>query len=159
MAGKLQGASEIVIDASPAAIWGILEDSEANLPRLWPMVKACTIESGGLERVDAVRTCEVRFGGKPGQTVERCIESVPNRRLAHSIEDDSFGFSRRLSDFWFAFALEPQSPRTTRVRVETHYDPRGLAGRLMSALMIKRKFRGIRETALANLKRLAEARD
>ena len=95
--------------------------------------------------------------GKNGHTVERCIESVPNRKLAHSIEEDSFGFSRVLSDFWFAFLLEPVEAGSTHVRVESHFEPKGLKGRVMSALMIKRKFREVRETALANLKRLAEA--
>ncbi len=61
-----------------------------------------------------------------------------------------------LSDFWFSFVLEPRDSDATRVRVETHFEPRGLKGRLMSALMIKRKFREVRETALRNLEQLAE---
>jgi uncharacterized protein YndB with AHSA1/START domain len=147
---KLQGTSEIVIAAPPEAVWEILEDSRASLPRLWPMVKSCEIE--GKERLGVVRTCRVEFMGKHGHTVERCIESVPNRKLAHSIDEDSFGFSRVLSDFWFAFILEPTEAGATHVRVESHFDPKGLKGRLMSALMIKRKFREVRATA-----RLAEA--
>lgn len=152
---KLQGRSEIVIEAPPERVWAILEDSAANLPRLWPMVKNCAIE--GKERVGVVRTCDVEFAGRDGQTIERCIESVPNRKLSHAIEEDSFGFTRMLSDFWFSFVLEAQDSDTTRVRVETHFDPKGLKGRLMSALMIKRKFREVRERALLNLKRLAES--
>ena len=153
MRGKLQGSSEIVVSAPPEAVWEVLEDSGANLPRLWPMVTHCEID--GKERVGAVRTCSVELMGKTGRTVERCIESVPNRRLAHAVDDDSFGFSRLLSDFWFVFVLEPVRSGETRVRVESHFDPRGLRGRIMSALMIKRKFREIRETALANLSLLA----
>ena len=155
MKGKLQGSTEMVIAAPPEAVWEILEDSRANLPRMWPMVKSCEIE--GKERVGAVRTCAVEFMGTSGHTVERCIESVPNRRMAHSVEDDSFGFARMISDFWFAFILEPTDARTTRVRVESHFDPKGVKGHVMSALMVKRKFREVRETALVNLKRLAEA--
>jgi Polyketide cyclase / dehydrase and lipid transport len=157
MQGKLQGQNEIVVYASPDRIWEILEDSESNLPRVLPMVTTCEIQSGGRERIGAVRTCDVDFGGKTGKTVERCIERVPHRRLAHRIEDDSFGFSRRLSDFWFSFTLEPVSAGTTLVRLETHYDPRGILGRLMSALMAKRQFGRVRESALENLKRLAES--
>ena len=153
MNGKLQGASEIVVAAAPAHVWDILEDSRANLPRLWPMVTSCEID--GRERVGAVRTCGVELMGKTGYTVERCIESVPGRRLAHAIEADSFGFTQLLSDFWFVFVLEPLDGET-RVRVESHFDPRGLRGRVMSRLMIRRKFREVRETALTNLKRLAE---
>ena len=156
MKGALQGRSEIVVNAPSDRIWEILEDSEANLPNVLPMVTSCEIESGGRERVGAVRTCAVDFGGKKGKTVERCIESVPSTRLAHQIEDDSFGFSRMLSDFWFSFDLEPGGDGFTLVRVETHYDPKGLVARLMSVLMIRRKFRQVRESALANLKLLAE---
>jgi carbon monoxide dehydrogenase subunit G len=158
MKGKLQGYNETVVNAPPERIWEILEDSETNLPHVLPMVKTCEIQSGGRERVGAVRTCDVDFGGKAGKTVERCIESVANRKLAHRIEDDSFGFSRTLSDFWFAFTLEPASDETTLVRIETHYDPRGIIGRLMSALMAKRQFGKVRESALENLRRLAEHR-
>jgi len=143
------------VDAPAARIWEMLVDSPNYLPRIWPMVKAVTIESGSQERVGAVRRCEVELDGKAGWTVERCVESTPQRRLAHSIECDSFGFSRFLRDFWFAFALEPTAGDRTIVRVETHYEPRNLAGRIMSAVAIRRRFRGIRETALANLRRLA----
>jgi hypothetical protein len=156
MKGKLQGQNEIVVHAAPDRIWEILEDSERHLPSVLPMVKTCEIESGGRERIGAVRTCDVDFGGKTGTTVERCIESVAPRKLTHRIEDDSFGFSRRLSDFWFSFTLEPASAGTTLVRIETHYDPRGVVGRLMSALMAKRQFGKVRASALQNLKRLAE---
>lgn len=156
MKGKLQGQNEIVVHAAANRIWAILEDSETHLPDVLPMVKTCEIEAGGRERVDAVRTCNVDFGGKAGKTVERCIESIPDRRLTHRIEDDTFGFSRRLSDFWFSFTLEPAGTGATLVRIETHYDPRGMVGRLMSALMAKRQFGKVRESALENLKRIAE---
>lgn len=67
------------------------------------MVKNCAIE--GKESVGVVRTCDVEFAGRDGQTIERCIESVPNRKLSHAIEEDSFGFTRMLLDFWFSFVL------------------------------------------------------
>lgn len=152
----LQGHDEILVDAPPERIWEILEDSERNLPHILPTVQTCELQSGGRERIGAVRTCDVTFSGKTGTIVERCIESVAGQKLAHRIENDSFGFSRRLSDFWFAFNLEPASAGTTLVRVESHYVPRGVAGRLMSALIAKRQFAEVRRTALENLKRLAE---
>jgi hypothetical protein len=155
MNSKLQGENEILVHAAPERIWAILEDSQANLPHVLPMVRTCELDSGGHERVGAVRTCSVDFGSKRGVTVERCIECVRNKSLAHRIESDSFGFSRALSDFWFAFSLEPENGATL-VRIETHYDPRGLIGRLMSVLMAKRQFRSVRVSALENLKRLAE---
>lgn len=154
-ASKLQGRNEIVIDAGADRIWEILEDSRSHLPHVLPIVN--NVEIDGKEYLGAVRRCDVNLAGRDGHTVERCIESVPNGRLSHAIEDDSFGFSRALSDFWFSFVLEPEGPHKTRVRIETHFEPHGLKGRVMSTLMMKRKFRHVREAALSNLKRLAEA--
>jgi hypothetical protein len=82
---------------------------------------------------------------------------VASASAGSSLDEDSFGFSRVLSDFWFAFVLEPMEAGATRVRVESHFEPKGLKGRIMNAVMIRRKFREVRETALANLKQLAEA--
>jgi uncharacterized protein YndB with AHSA1/START domain len=156
---KLQGTSEAVVEAPAQRVWELLVDSETYLPQLWPMVKAARIDSGGRERVGALRRCDVVLDGKEGWTVERCLECVPGRRLAHTIESDSFGFSRFLRDFWFAFDLEAERADRTIVRVETHYEPGNLVGRLMSVVAMRRRFRGIRETALINLKRLSESPD
>lgn len=156
MTSRLQGRSEIAVEAPAAEVWQLLVDSEQNLPLIWPMVQTCRIESGGHERPGAVRRCDVELDGKLGWTIERCVESVAERRLAHSIESDSFEFSRFLRDFWFSFDLTPESEERTIVVVETHYEPRNLVGRLMSVFAVRRKFRTVRETALVNLKRLAE---
>ena len=75
------------------------------------------IQSGGRERIGAVRTSDVDFGHKTGKTVERCIESIVHRKLAHRIEDDSFGFSRRLSARAIRFARLKPAPSMGRGKI------------------------------------------
>jgi len=152
MGWTLQGSDEIVVNAPPDRIWDILEDGP-RLPEWMPIVKRKT---GQREIMGAERSCEVEFGSKAGRVVERCVESVPRQRIAWRMEEDTFGFSRMLADIGFSFTLDPQDDGTTLLRNESYYRPKTLASRIMSALMMKRKFHRVRETALRNLKRLAE---
>jgi hypothetical protein len=62
-----------------------------------------------------------------------------------------------LDDFGFSFTLEPLADGSARVRNETYYRPRSLFARFLSMLVMRRKFRGIRLVALANLRRLSTA--
>jgi carbon monoxide dehydrogenase subunit G len=153
---RLQGRTERLIHASAERIWEILDDPEKNLPDILPTVKACTLDGGGPEQLGTVRTCTVHLRGKVGTTIERCIEFVPNRRVAHRIEQDTVGLERYFTDYSFRYALEPKTPDTTLLRLETHFEPRGLVGRLASVIA-KRESRKVRASAVGNLKRLAEA--
>ena len=137
MPGPLQGADEILIETSPHRIFAILEDAR-RLPD-WTSVIST---SGTRETVGAVRECEVDLDGKRGNVVERCIESDPPRRIAWAMEEDTFGFSRLVSDFGFSFNLEPAGDGKTRVRNETYYRSRGPLAAAMNTLLMRRKFRG-----------------
>src|SRR4051812_5642041 len=152
MTRQPQGASEIVIHASPEKIWALLEDS-ARLAEWAPMVKRTT---GRRETLGAIRECEVEFDGRPGRIVEKCVEYRPFSRIGWLMVEDSFGFSKMLDDLGFDFVLEPASAKSTRVVNTSYYRPRGLLAKLMSALLMRPKFRKMRARVLANLKRLAE---
>ncbi len=151
MPGPLQGADEILIDASPHEIFAILEDSQ-RLPE-WTSVLSST---GSREMPGAVRECEVDLDGKRGSVVERCIESNRPRYIGWAMEQDTFGFSRLVSDFGFSFTLKPAGDGKTRVRNETYYKTRHPLAAAMNATVMRRKFRGARRRWLANLKRLSE---
>jgi carbon monoxide dehydrogenase subunit G len=152
MTRQPQGASEIVIHASPEKIWALLEDS-TRLAEWAPMVKRTT---GRREALGAVRECEVEFDGRPGRVVEKCVECRPFSKIGWLMVEDSFGFSGMLDDLGFDFALEPVGPQETRVINTSYYRPKGLLAKLMGALMMRPKFRKMRERVLANLKRLME---
>lgn len=154
MRGPLQGADEILIDASPDRIFAILEDGQ-RLPD-WTSVISTT---GTRETVGAVRECDVDLDGKRGSVVERCVESLPPQRIAWAMERDTFGFSRLVSDFGFSFTLEPAGDGWTRVRNETYYRSKGPFAAAMNALIMRRKFRGVRRRWLGNLKGVSETVD
>jgi hypothetical protein len=76
--------------------------------------------------------------------------------MAWTLERDTFGFSRMMSDFGFSFTLTPTAEGKTVLRNETYYRTRGLLSGAMNRLVIQRKFRGVRRGFLAKLKRLSE---
>jgi uncharacterized protein YndB with AHSA1/START domain len=151
---SVQGMDECEVEAAPQTIWALLENGD-RLSEWAYMVKHT---SGGRERSGAVRRCEVEFDGRRGRVTERCAEFVPWRRIAWVMIEDSFGFGRMFADMGFAFTLEPIDDRRTLVRNESFYRPRNLIARVLSALLLRRKFRVLRRRVLANLKALAEMR-
>jgi uncharacterized protein YndB with AHSA1/START domain len=149
----LQGSDEVVVHAPPERVWALLEDGP-RLTEWMPIVKATT---GQLEVLGAERTCEVDFEGKRGQVTERCVEYEPQRRIAWRLVDDSLGFGRLFADLGFSFTLEPRGGRTTLIRNASYHRPRSVLARLLSVLVMRRKFRGIRLAALDNLRQLSES--
>jgi len=152
---RLQGHSEQTIDASPARVWEVLEDS-SRLPEWVPVVASVT-EHAECERAGSVRRCEVAMGSRRGYIVERCVESLPERRLRHAVEDDSLGFTRMFRDYSFTLEIEPTADNATLVTCESFYDPRGPVTRLANALLMRRRFAGVRRDILHGLKRVVEA--
>lgn len=147
-----QGTDHIVIRASPEKIWALLEDS-TRLTEWATFVKRTT---GRREVLGAVRECESMFDGKEGRIVERCVQYDRPTTIGWVMVEDSYGFSKMLDDVGFDFVLEPIGPGETRVVNTSYYRPRSWLARLISALFVRRKFRGARRLVLGNLKRLTE---
>jgi len=150
--GVFQGSNEVVIEAGPERIWAILADSTC-LSQWAPMVKHTT---GKAEKVGAVRTCQVEWEGRKDQVVERCVEAVPNKKIAWVMEQGMM--TRMFSTISFWFELEPTNLDATLVRLGFLYQPRHILARLMYSLMMKRKLEQLRQSLLENLKNLARAR-
>lgn len=149
----VQGVDHIVIQASPQRIYQILSDGSL-LPRWMPPVQYTT---AGTETAGCTRECAVEMDGRSGKVVERCIEAIPNRRIAWELMDDTLGFNKMLEGFSFSFSLEPLPGGATRVLNETCYRPRNILAALMNVLLLRRKFSKVRQQALQGIKRLAEA--
>ena len=149
-----QGRSDILIASCRETIWEILSDPQ-RVPEWAPMVRSVETPDGQSERVGAVRRCRVEMNGRTGEVVERCIACRPHRTLSHMLVDDTLGLGRMLSDFGFTFSLQPADCGATRVTLETYYAPRGLSGRLINVLMLRRRFTWLRKAMLSNLQRLA----
>lgn len=154
--GKLQGSSEQMIDRPPSCVWEVLEDS-SQLPDWVPVVERIT-QHAEREQPGSVRHCEVAMGGRRGYMVERCLESVPERKLRHTVEDDSLGFTKMFRDYSFTLELEPRGESGTLVSCKTFYEPRGIVARLMNALLMRRRFAGVRQDILRGLQEFVEGR-
>jgi len=147
-----QGRDEVVIDAPARTVFSVLQDSIV-LPRWMPMVKATT---GKREVSGSIRECEVSFAGKEGQVTEKCIDCVPNKRIAWLLVKDTLGFNKMLEDFSFSFELIEKGENKTLVVNESFFKPKNFMAKIMVWLMIKRKFHQVRMTALTNLKKFSE---
>lgn len=155
MRARAQGSDQLLVEAPPERLWDIVED-RSQLPRWVPMVQTVT-PADDREEAGAVRRCEVSVGRRDGYVVERCIEAIPNRKLVHAIEDDSLGFTKMFADYAFALQLEPWPSGGTLVTCEAFYEPRAPLTRVLNALVMRRRFRGMRRRILLGLKQLAEA--
>jgi uncharacterized protein YndB with AHSA1/START domain len=123
---------EVVIAAPGHVVWEAIEDVAAHAA--WhPLVTGIV----GAHALGSARTCSVRVGGKAGETVERCVEYEPERRIIWAIERDTTGFSRMVRDWRAGFRLESRNGETTVVAVSS-FTPRPLVRVL--APIVRRKF-------------------
>lgn len=148
----VQGSDAVVVNTSPGRIWRILQNSQM-LPEWMPAVKST---DGQRETMGAVRNCEVNFDGREGRVVERCVVYEEPLRIGWLLVEDSLGFSKMLKHFTFDFVLEPLGPEKTRIINTSYFEPRNWFARMMIALMMRKKFRSLRQRLLFNIKRLAE---
>jgi uncharacterized protein YndB with AHSA1/START domain len=141
---------EVLVDAPATTVWEAIKDPAAHAQ--WhPFVTGIS----GEHRLGATRTCAVSVGKKSGQTRERCIADEEGRRIAWSIEEDSTGFLRLVSDWSAGFGLEARDGASTRVTAESVFEPKNALVRLMLPL-VRRKFHQAQRAILAGLKAAAE---
>lgn len=143
---------DIMVSAKPADVWQAIKDPAVHAD--WhPFVTG--IE--GEHALGATRACHVLIGKKRGQTRERCVEDVAERRIAWAIEEDSSGFLRLVSDWKAGFRVEPMDGAGSRVTAESVFRPKNVVARVMTPL-IRRKFHGAQRAILMGLKGSAERR-
>ena len=112
------------------------------------------IRIDGQHALGATRTCSVLIGGKPGTSQERCSAYEEGHTIMWSVESDSSGFSRMVTDWRTGFSLQPHGPEATLVRARSLFRP-GLPARLMSPL-IRRKFHQTQRAILDGLRQHVE---
>jgi uncharacterized protein YndB with AHSA1/START domain len=134
------------IDAPVGLVWQALRDPISHAE--WhPLVRRIV----GDHALGEVRTCEVVLGGKDGQAVERCTTYDEGSAIAWTVQSDTSGFSRMVSDWSSGFRLEQLSDRRTRVTAWSAFRPRTFALRLMLP-MVKLKFHRIQREVLGGLR-------
>jgi uncharacterized protein YndB with AHSA1/START domain len=142
----------LAIDASAPEIWHALADPAAHA-RWHPFVT----EIAGEHRLGQVRTCSVVVAGKPGQTKERCFVDEPASRIGWSVEEDSTGFGRMVSNWRAGFWMTSRDGKML-VTAESTFEPNNLLVRAMLPV-IRRKFHQTQRAILTALKAALERGD
>jgi uncharacterized protein YndB with AHSA1/START domain len=141
---------EVVVNAACERVWEAIRDPREHAE--WhPLATAID----GEHALGSTRTCTVVMGKKQGTTRERCSTYEESRRIMWTIDQDSAGFLRMVSDWSAGFSLEPIDGGSTRVTAQSLFVPRRLAARVMMPA-IRRKFHQTQRAILDGLKQYAE---
>jgi uncharacterized protein YndB with AHSA1/START domain len=140
---------EILVNAPALEIWEAIRDPAAH-SRWHPFVTRIS----GEHRLGEIRTCSVIVGKKTGETKERCTEEEQGRAIRWSIEEDSTGFSRMVSDWRAGFGLQEHDDGTL-VTAQGTFEPKNLLVRLTTPI-VRRKFHQTQQAILAGLKHAIE---
>lgn len=125
---------EIKINSPVEKVWGVLADLEA-VQYYNPMVKTARYISPNREGVGAARQCDFK---PKGYVKERVIEWIPKKAMTIEMYEHQWPvkFMRWRTD------LQPQG-NDTLVSQNLEYEMKfGLLGKIMNALMMKRKMYG-----------------
>lgn len=156
--GTRQVERTTTVNAPVGAVYRLFMDN-AELANWAPVVDAVTDETAGdATGVGASRTCAVTMNGKQGTMVERCVEAEPETRASFLVVDDSFGFTRMLTNYGFTAHFTATADQRTAVRIETFYAPANLIAAVLNRLVMRRKFRAVVDDLLGGLRTLAERR-
>lgn len=141
---------EVTISAPIALVWKAIQDPGEHVA--WHPF-AVRIE--GEHAPGAVRSCTVQVGRKPGTTRERCTGYDEAAAIMWTMEYDSSGFSRMVTDWQAGFRLTALDPGATRVQAVSQFRPKGPATRVMMPV-IRRKFHQAQRAILDGLRQHAE---
>jgi uncharacterized protein YndB with AHSA1/START domain len=142
-------ADEVIVNAPAERVWKAIADPAEHVA--WHPF-ATRID--GEHALGEVRSCSVLVGGKPGTTKERCSAFEEATKIMWTVEQDSSGFSRMVTDWRTGFSLQPQGLGSTRVRAESVFRPK-LLTRFMTPV-IRRKFHQTQRMILAGLRQHVE---
>jgi uncharacterized protein YndB with AHSA1/START domain len=158
MRGTKQLERVTTVNAPVDLVYRLFMDNK-ELANWAPVVDAVTGEHGGDDTgVGVTRTCAVTMDGKKGIMVERCVEAVPDARASFLVVEDSFGFSRMLTEYGFTVHFTPTASSRTTVRMETFYTPATPIAAVLNRLLMRRRFRRVVDQLLGGLRTLAEER-
>jgi uncharacterized protein YndB with AHSA1/START domain len=149
---KLQARNEILINAPASKVWSVITDINL-LPAINPGVISV---KGTMNKQGETRTCEMDNKGRKGTMTERLIELVPEAKTVWTIEEDTMGMKKMLSETRFCFYLEKQGNNQTKLVNESYYLPNNLMAKIMNVVMMKSMMGKIQHKILTNIKEQAE---
>lgn len=141
---------QIVVNAAIHKVWEAIRD-----PAIHAEWHPFVTHISGEHELGAMRKCDVRVGNSPGHTEERCSSYEEGRMIIWSVEKDSTGFSRMVSNWAAGFALEARGANVTAVTAQSTFLPKNFFVRLMMPL-IRRKFHQTQRVILSRLREFIE---
>jgi uncharacterized protein YndB with AHSA1/START domain len=141
---------EIVLRAPVQRVWRAIKEP-ATHAQWHPFLT----HVAGEHALGAIRKCDVQVGKKAATTEERCSTYDEGRKITWTVEQDTSGFSRMVSDWSAGFSLEPKGSDETRVIAQSLFVPTKIISRLMLP-MIRRKFHQTQQAILGGLKEHVE---
>lgn len=149
---KLQARNEMVINASAQKIWAVITDINL-MHKITPGVVKAT---GRMDKEGETRTCEMNNKGRIGTMTEKLVELIPEKKMVWSIENDTMGMKKMLTDTRFVFLLEKINDNQTKLINESYYLPATLMAKIMNTLMMKKMMVKIQGQILGNVRGLVE---
>jgi uncharacterized protein YndB with AHSA1/START domain len=141
--------NSIRVDAPPEKVWSVLASLDL-LDRYDPGVTRSEIITPSREGPGSARRCELRPGG---WFKEKVADWNPNKSLSFELFECSLPV-RRLKH---SYTLTPDGAAGTTVRQRMEYELRfGALGKLMDALMVRRKWDAGIKGFFAGLKQYVE---
>ncbi|MEW6683382.1 MAG: SRPBCC family protein [Nitrospirota bacterium] len=140
--------NSIRIDASPEQVWSVLASLDA-LDRYDPGVTKSEIVTSSREGPGAARRCDLAPGG---WFTERVVDWIPSRALSFELFECTLPV-RRLRH---SYTLAPDSSGTIvhqRMEYELKFGP---VGKLMDALMVRKKWNAGIQGFFSGLKHYVE---
>ncbi len=144
---------EVVVQAPVERVWEAIQDP--NVHTLWHPFATRVV---GEHALGATRACSVLVGGRAGTTQERCSTYEEGRTIMWTVEQDSSGFSRMVSQWSTGFSLSPRGPGATQVTANSRFQPKKFFVRLMMPV-IRRRFHQTQPAILDGLRQHVERRD
>lgn len=153
---QLIGTWNISVNAPLNKVWEILNDS-SNMA-IWgrTMVKHT---NAGKEYLGAVRNCELDFGGKKGTVREVTVVYEPDNQIFWSMEEDTLGMKKMMTEFIFGFKTKPINPNITDVQFEQYFIPRNFFTKLIIKYLMKPQMGKTNKLLLRDLKELVESKN
>lgn len=141
--------NSIRIDATPERVWSVLASLDA-LAKYDPGVSKSEIVSSAKEGPGAARRCDLKPGG---WFKERVADWRPNEALSFELYDCTLPVRRLRHGYTLV-----REGSATIVRQRMEYELKfGLLGKVLDAVMVRRRWNAGVQGFLSGLKRYAEA--
>jgi Polyketide cyclase / dehydrase and lipid transport len=145
---------EVIIDAPLEAVWSYSMDL-TKIPEFHPRVVKVDLLSGKTHR-EAGASYQCHLSGGKHTCIEKDIEIIPLQKIVTVLSEDTFGFTKILSDYRVETTFHTIGARSTRVAISHYYSTTTLKAKLLN-LIAKGKIARETQATLNAAKAMIEA--